>query len=168
MTLTLQDDAPDEGRAFFDWLAYEASVGPEVERLAIQRADALVASDSAQREYSDALGDSENKLHGTSHQRLNDQTMQTGKQFRETANNLFETLDGCLSQGGNREKYARVALRRQGLRVKRMRSNRFVGRSRGVVPGRGDIHAADEWTTWCEGGSLSGLTLLPIKQDTTT
>ena len=164
--MTLQEDTPGEGRAFFDWLAYEASVGPGVERLAIQRADALVASDSAQREYTDALADTENKLHGTEHQRVNEQTAQTNIRFRESANDLFETLDGCLSQGGSKEKYARIALRRQGLKVRRMRSHRFLGRSRGVIPGRGDIHAANEWTTWCEGGSLSGLTLLPIKQDT--
>ena len=50
--------------------------------------------------------------------------------------------------------------------MKRVTSNRFMGRSRGVIFLRGDIHAADEWTTWCEGGSLSGLTLLPVKQNT--
>ena len=159
-TLILQADAPDEGRSFYDWLAYEASIGPEVERLAIQRTKARDASHNAGKAYADALEAPTDKLQGDEHQRLNQQTVNTSDQFREAANDLFETLHMCLSEGGNKERYARLALHKQGLKVRRVALTRFTSCPRGAISEASSHYGADRWTRWSSGDGKSGLQLL--------
>ena len=142
LPLTGQDTATKpskpEARAFFDEIAYMASVGPEVERLIMQRASALSVDDTNQ---------------------------DTITRTREAATALFETLDECLKAGGHQERYARIALRKHGLKVQRIKTNRFWARRRGVAP-RPRPHTVNTWDLWAAGDDLTGLSLLPFKQKT--
>ena len=84
---------------------------------------------------------------------------------RSAANALFESLNECLLAGGHNERYARAALRKHDLRVKRVRSNRFWARRRGMAL-RPRPHNVNTWDFWASGDDLTGLSLLPFKQKT--
>ena len=133
---TATQPSKTENRAFFDEIAYMASVGPEVERLITQRASALSAYDTSQ-----------------------DSITRT----RAAANALFETLDECLQAGGHQERHARIALRIHGLQVRRVKTSRFWARRRGVAP-RQLPQKVNTWDWWASGDDLLGLSLLPLKQ----
>ena len=135
-SLRLQEDAPDDPREFFDWLAYEAGVGPEVELTAMQRMGAL--------KMRKGPSGSNRNWH----------------RYRETSNQLFEMVAACYEAGGASEQHARIALRKQGLSIRRVpESGRFLGRPRGVIPDPLGLSHSDECRAWASGDSVSGLSL---------
>ena len=140
-SLTLQEDAPDDPREFFDWLAYEAGVGPEVELIAMQRTEAL------------------ERRTGPSGSNRN------WKRYREASNQLFEMVAACYEAGGASEQHARIALRKHGISIRRVsESGRFLGRPRGVIPDPLGLRHLDECRAWASGDSRSGLSLSWISQ----
>ena len=152
-----------ESKAFFDELAYMAGVGPEIEELVGQRMDALNTHSEIARALKDSLARDFNQINGEGF-RLGQRQKSSLKAFRSTANQLFELLDESLQEEGIKERHARLALRKHGWKVRRIKqSNQFHMESRGVLPDARHDRPAPSGTIWAAGEGLDGLKLVPIK-----
>ena len=156
-----------ESKAFFDELAYMAGVGPEIENLVRQRIDDLDAYTKVVRALADILTSKPNEINGEGF-RMEQRRAASLKVFRSTANQLFELLDTSLLEGGPKERNARLALRKHGWKVRRIKqSNQFHLQSRGVLPDSSHDRPAPSGTIWAAGEGLSGLKIAPINQRST-
>ena len=143
-----EGDAPGNPKEFFNWLAYEASVGPEVEQLAAQRMEALEAWSSFDAPRRQVTG------------RSDPDEMDAWKHYHQSSNQLFELLNSCLLAGGHAERYARFALRKQGLQIRRVgNSGRFFWKDRGVIPDDIGLPPTERCKVWASGDNYSGLCL---------
>ena len=152
-----------EARAFFDEITYMASIGPEIESMVSQRSRILkdhAAKAQAMHEANDLMflpGDDPAKR-----DRLTAAASDACEEARTLSDNLFSMLDGCLSEGGTKELYARQALRTSGLQVRRVKSPP-PHYPIGVIAKHTGLYRYN-FNLWMSGRYQAGLSLTPIKR----
>ena len=187
----MQDAPKQKAGEFFNELAYMASVGPEIEVLVGARTHSL--ADYAEKASArDELG------RGRPHMSEEDESAlvllakaasEACDEACSASNKLFARLEACLSEGGDKERFARLALRIHGLKLRRVASTPphslpgvakvYVGRSRenalvATEPNPYLRHIKTHqlgrspynFDLWRSGRSQSGLSLTPIKPET--
>ena len=170
--LTLTDSEPStaanhpkaETREFFDELAYMAGVGPKVEVLAGERTHAL--ADYAEK-ASARLAVIEQWPHHFAEENqeelapFSEAASAACEHARSLSNDLFSMLDACVTEGGDKERHARLALRVHGVKLSQAKFKPPYP-VQGIVKARRGPYPYN-FNLW-HGRYKSGLALAPISK----
>ena len=136
----VRETPTQEARDFFDEWRYEASVGPTVERLLTLREDTRTM---LREKIQGGVWQGETIV----------RSARVHCEIEAQSNELFAVLDTCVKEGGQKERYAREALRKHGWRLRRFQTAPPYY-PRGV--------AKSDCNKWVSGEYRYGLLLKPI------